>query len=185
MFFFFCSTEAERKTLAQWCITTLDASMLLLPGSRKNCLKKLKIKNRKGQISMPFLANNSLVWHLNFLGWMRPSIHKVKDTPTTPTWQWKQQSHVSTYLTDLLWCASAAFSNRAKTTSWERRNLDANHGKFIRITVVSINFSEWILKMPIKNNIYGNTPWDRVCRCVKAWSPNVSWQHRNYHHPQS
>lgn len=107
----------------------------------------------------------------------RPSIHKVKDTPKIPTWQWKQQSHVSTYLTDLLRCASAVFSNRAKTTSSERRNLDANQGNLVQITVVSINFSEWILKMPIKNNIYGNTPWDWVWQRVKVCTHSrVAWE---------
>lgn len=108
---------------------------------------------------------------------LRPGNDKVKNTPTTATWQWKQQSHVNTYLTDLLRCASAVLSNRAKTTSSEGTNLDANQGKLIRITVVSINFSEWILKMPIKNNIYGNTPWDWVCHRVKACTHSrVAWE---------
>lgn len=46
-------------------------------------------------------------------------------------------------------CTSAFLSNRGKTTSGECVNFDANRGKFIRITKVSINFYKQNFKMRI------------------------------------
>lgn len=104
--------------------------------------------------------------------------------PYVPEWQWTRhlwevRRHWFEKAVSITWDGHQCLLNRAKTTPSERTNSDANQGKFIQITAVSINFSEWIFKMRIKK-----TPtdwcwnWNEIQREMKGkinWSSSYEY----------